>query len=145
MDRLERVFVAQRNPFGVWEPLSHRPVLPNGDWHRAFTRPSCVLPADGGYALLYDGCSGDEYSPVYNIRTGLAYTADLRSAVDLTPDAPLLESPTPGRYATLRYCSYVKEIGRFFYEAARPDDAFELRSSPAHELNLTSSDDFGSK
>lgn len=137
VDGLERLFAARHADGGIWEPR-RAPLLESGGWHRMFTRPSCAFTSDGGVIILYEGCTGTEHSPIYNIRVGAAYTEDMTVAMDLTPDAPLLESPTPGRYATLRYLAPLQMDGElsFFYEAACPDDTFELRRSAGRVMDI---------
>ena len=107
------------------------PVVRPGGWHDFFTRPACVMPLGGVYAFYYEGSASDWFDPVYNIQGGLAVTHDLRTAVDLTADAPLFASATPGRYLTARYTDYLCLADRvvFYYEAARPNDSNEVRAS----------------
>jgi hypothetical protein len=107
------------------------PVLRSAGWHDFFTRPAFVMPLGGIYAFYYEGSSSGWFDPPYNIQGGVAVTTDLRTATDLTPDAPLFASPTPGRYQTARYTDYLCLEDRviFYYEAARPNDSFELRAT----------------
>lgn len=107
------------------------PVLRSAGWHDFFTRPAFVMPLGGTYAFYYEGSSSEWFDPPYNIRGGIAVTADLHTATDLTPDAPLFASPTPGRYQTARYtdCVCLRDRVIFYYEAARPNDSFELRAT----------------
>ena len=65
----------------------------------------------------------------YNIATGLAYSPDLDTAVDLTPGAPLLKSTTPGDYHTWRYSHWLPVGGRIYvyFEATRPNNTNEIR------------------
>lgn len=133
---LERLMAARRTG-ARWEPIG-APLLENEGWHRMFTRPSCALPSEDGLVILYEGCAGTEYSPLYNLRVGAAHTEDMRTAVDLSPEAPLLESPTAGKFATLRYLAPLdlKDEAFFFYEAACEDGTFELRWSPMVEQKV---------
>ncbi len=126
-DRVERIrhFVS---PDGdVWERSG--PVLENAGWHHFFTRPASVLPLSVGYLFVYEGSSLDWHDPVYNIATGLAYSPDLETFVDLTPREPLLRSTTPGDYHTWRYSDWILHEGRLYvyFEAARPNNTSELR------------------
>ncbi len=107
------------------------PVLAPGGWHDFFTRPALIMPLGGVYAFYYEGSSSEWFDPPYNIQGGVAVTHDMRTAVDLTPDRPLFASPTPGRYHTARYTDYLCLADRviFYYEAARPNDSFELRAT----------------
>ena len=106
------------------------PVLPSDGWHNFYTRPACLMPLDRGYLLVYEGSHESWHDPVYNIATGLAYTPDLRTYRDLTPEAPLLESPTPGSYRTWRYSHWLR-VGEeviVYAEVACPNDTNEIRS-----------------
>jgi hypothetical protein len=112
-----------------WEPASDRPVLENAGWHNFYTRPACVLPMAVGYLFVYEGSDATWRDPSYNIATGLAYTPDLMSFVDLTPHEPLLRSTTPGAYHTWRYSHWLRvgdEVYAYF-EAARPNRTNEIR------------------
>lgn len=112
-----------------WSPRGEGPVLPNSGWHDFFTRPACVLPLPVGYLFVYEGSNFQWYDPVYNIATGLAYTLDLETFVDLTPDAPLLRSTTPGACHTWRYSHWLR-VGNevyVYFEAARPNSTNEIR------------------
>lgn len=135
--RVERTFVARAEHDG-WRLYADEPLVRAGGWHRLLTRPAAFIETSDGLLVFYEGCDGSEHEPIYNIRTGVALTRDLKTASDLTPDRPLLESPTPGQYTTLRYLQPVRFDQRllFYYEAARPDDAFELRLSPSAAVEL---------
>lgn len=113
----------------TWRLARERPVLPNAGWHDFYTRPASVLPLGVGYLVVYEGSNVSWHSPVYNIATGLAYSPDLESVTDLTPDEPLLTSTTPGEFHTWRYSHWMAVDGRVhvYFEAARPDGANELR------------------
>jgi hypothetical protein len=82
-----------------------------------------------GYLLVYEGSMIGWHDPVYNIATGLAYSTDLKTFHDLTPNAPLLKSTTPGDYHTWRYSHWMHVEGRVyvFFEAARPNNTNEVR------------------
>ncbi len=111
-----------------WERSGSNPLLERSGWHSGLTRISCIMPLDKGYMAYYEGTNREEF---FNLKTGLAYSTDLKSFTDLTPDEPILESPAGGRLSTLRYLDYVVEDERilFYYEAAREDGALELRVS----------------
>ena len=111
----------------TWSPAGR--VLENAGWHNFFTRPASVLPLAVGYLFVYEGSSIDWYDPVYNIATGLAYSPDLETFVDLTPDEPLLRSTTPGDYSTWRYSHWMRVGDEIFvyFEAARPNKTNEIR------------------
>jgi hypothetical protein len=103
--------------------------LANTGWHDFYTRPACVVPMPVGWLFVYEGSNLGWHDPNYNIATGLAYTPDLVSFVDLTPDAPLAVSTTPGACMTWRYSDWVLDGDRLrvYFEAARPNDTNELR------------------
>lgn len=112
-----------------WEPIEITPAFDMGGWHNFFTRPACILPAGIGYFLIYEGSHSSWYDPVYNIATGVAYTADLTNFIDLTPNEPLLKSTTPGDYATWRYSHWLRvgdEVWAYA-EVARPNNTNEIR------------------
>jgi hypothetical protein len=112
-----------------WQSADPELVMENAGWHNFFTRPANVLPMDVGYLFVYEGSHVDWRDPVYNIATGLAYTHDLKTFVDLTPDAPLLKSTTPGPYHTWRYSHWLRVGGQVFvyFEATRPNRTNEIR------------------
>jgi len=114
-----------------WKRFEANPILAGIGWHEFCTRIACVMPLAQGYAVFYEGAALTDHEKVYNIRTGLAYSPDLRSFADVTPSEPILQSPTPGAHWALRYMDYVIMQDRvlFYYEAARPDNAYELRVS----------------
>lgn len=112
-----------------WEPFGERPAFDHGGWHTYFTRPACVLPMGAGWLLVYEGSHPEWFDPAYNIATGLAWSADLRNWIDLTPEEPLLLSSTPGRYHTWRYSHWLWRGGELwaYAECARPNDTNETR------------------
>jgi len=115
-----------------WEFRS-TPLLPSHGWHNFFTRPSCLLPMPGGvWVLYYEGSNAEWFDPPYNIAIGMAVSTDGgRSFVDLTPESPIMETATPGRYRTARYMDYLALEDRvlFYYEAFRENDSAEVRLS----------------
>jgi hypothetical protein len=119
-----------------WVQYQANPVLAQGGWHNFYTRPGCIIPAGNHYFFYYEGSNREWVAPVYNIATGLAITTDLEHIVDITPDAPILKSPTPGPTPwgggpnfTLRYMDAVVLDDRvlFYYEAATEEGCNELR------------------
>jgi len=133
-DRIERIYHFTSIDGGEsWKPFSKQPILDNSGWHNFFTRPACIIPLKIGYILIYEGSNVLWRDPVYNIATGIAYTPNLIDFYDLTPNKPLLKSPTPGNYFTWRYSHWLpinenKEIFVYF-ECACPDDTNEVRFS----------------
>ena len=128
-DRVERIFHFVSEEGEQWQPASASPVMENSGWHNFYTRPACVVPMAFGYLFVYEGSNLLWRDPVYNIATGLAYSPDLERFIDLTPDAPLLKSTTPGDYHTWRY-SHWMVVGRqifVYFEAARPNNTNEIR------------------
>jgi hypothetical protein len=127
----ERVFHL-RSPDGeAWSPVGdvNQPMLDLGGWRNFFVRPASLLPLGIGYLFVYEGSSTRWYDPVYNVVTGLAFTFDLHTMVDLTPHAPLVVSSTPGRFHTWRYSHWMRVEDEIwiYAEVARPDDAHEIR------------------
>jgi hypothetical protein len=128
-DKVERPYIFS-SPYGdKWTLVDENPMLENTGWHSFFTRPSCLLPMAVGYLFVYEGSHPRWYDPTYNIATGLAYTADLRHFIDLTPISPLLMSSTPGKYHTWRYSHWLLVGNTIFvyFEAACPNATNELR------------------
>ena len=128
-DRVERTWHFASDDGDDWAPTSDVPRLENAGWHDFYTRPASVVPMAVGYLFVYEGSHVSWRDPVYNIATGLAYSPDLETFIDLTPDAPLLVSTTPGDYVTWRYSHWMlvgDEVWAFF-EAARPNNTNEIR------------------
>ncbi|NIA15265.1 MAG: hypothetical protein GWP08_14440 [Nitrospiraceae bacterium] len=128
-DKLERIHQFVSADGEDWRPASGKTILENDGWHNFYTRPASVLPMAVGYLLVYEGSHCTWRDPVYNIATGLAYTVDLEHFVDLTPDAPLLRSTTPGDYNTWRYSHWMTVGDQVFvyFEACRPNNTNEIR------------------
>ncbi len=128
-DYIERAYHFVSEDGESWRAGADRPVLENTGWHTFFTRPACVVPMTVGYLFVYEGSSECWHDPVYNIATGLAYTPDLKTFVDLTPNEPLLKSTTPGECHTWRYSHWLPVDGRLYvyFEAARPNRTNEIR------------------
>jgi hypothetical protein len=129
-DYVERIHHFESVDGEHWAPFADgRPVMENTGWHNFFTRPASIIPMAVGYLFIYEGSRMGWHDPVYNIATGLAFTADLKSFIDLTPDAPLLKSTTPGDYHTWRYSHWLP-VGNqvyVYFEAARPNNTNEIR------------------
>ncbi len=128
-DRVERIHHFTSGDGESWQAAGKVPVMENAGWHNCYTRPACVLPMTIGYLFVYEGSMLQWRDPVYNIATGLAYSVDLETFVDLTPDAPLLMSTTPGDYHTWRYSHWLAVGDEVFiyFEAARPNNTNEIR------------------
>ncbi len=128
-DRVERTWQFVSDDGERWEPASEEPFLENDGWHHFYTRPACVLPMAVGYLVVYEGSPVGWRDPVYNIATGLAYSPDLASYVDLTPAEPLLVSATPGDYQTWRYSHWLRVDDEVYvyWEAARANNTNEIR------------------
>jgi len=129
LDRVERIHHFVSADGDRWETGLPSPVLPNTGWHDLYTRPASVLPLTVGYLFVYEGSHHRWFDPNYNIATGLAYSPDLRVFHDLTPDAPLLETTTPGKYRTWRYSQWARHGGvvKVYFEAACANGTNELR------------------
>lgn len=129
-DRVERIHHFVSDDGTTWERGLSR-VLENAGWHSCYTRPACVAPLQVGFLLVYEGSHENWYDPAYNIATGLAYSLDGVHFTDLTPDAPLLESTTPGVYHTWRYSHWlcVQESMYVYFEACRPNNTNEIRAA----------------
>lgn len=130
-DFVERIHHFVSDDGDVWTPAAPLPIMENTGWHNFFTRPASVLPMPVGYLLIYEGSHFTWTDPAYNIATGLAFSPDLQRFHDLTPDAPLLKSDTPGDYHTWRYSHWLRAGDRVFvyFEASRPNNTNELRVS----------------
>jgi len=128
-DRVERIHHFVSEDGENWAAPGRNPIMDNAGWHDFYTRPASVLPLDVGYLFVYEGSSTDWRDPVYNIATGLAYSPDLATFIDLTPSAPLLKSTTPGDYHTWRYSHWMADGDRIlaYFEAARPNNTNEIR------------------
>ncbi len=128
-DRVERVGHFTSPDGEAWTPSGPQPVMENSGWHNFYTRPASILPLRVGYLFVYEGSNVSWHDPVYNIATGIAYTADLVHVTDLTPSRPLLKSTTPGAFHTWRYSQWLVHGGKLFvyFEAANPNDTNELR------------------
>ncbi len=125
----ERMYHFASEDGDEWARVGEGPAMENVGWHNFFTRPACVVPMDVGFLVVYEGSSTEWRDPDYNIATGLAYSPDLRSIIDLTPREPLLKSTTPGDYHTWRYSHWVKVGGEMYayFEASRPNTTNEIR------------------
>ncbi|MBN1347079.1 MAG: hypothetical protein JXQ73_30590 [Phycisphaerae bacterium] len=128
-DRIERIHHFVSGDGEAWQPAPGRTVLENAGWHNCYTRPASVLPMAVGYLFVYEGSDIEWRDPVYNIATGLAYSPDLETFIDLTPNKPVFKSTTPGDYHTWRYSHWLTVGDEVFvyFEAARPNNTNEVR------------------
>jgi len=129
--KLERIFHFTSKDGEKWQPvgeLNHSIMDLNG-WHNFFVRPASVVPVGVGYLFFYEGSHTSWYDPVYNIATGVGFTFDLHNINDLTPDSPLVQSTTPGRFHTWRYSHWmiVGDELWVYAEVARENDSNEIR------------------
>jgi len=133
-DAVERIWHFVSKDGQAWQPAAQGPIMENTGWHNFFTRPASVVPMTVGYLFVYEGSNLQWRDPVYNIATGLAYSPDLKTFIDLTPHEPLLKSTTPGDYHTWRYSHWLPVGDQLYvyYEAARPNNTNELRLSILH-------------
>jgi hypothetical protein len=129
-DRIERIHHFVSADGLAWE-AKPAPVMENDGWHNFYLRPASVVPMRFGYLFVYEGSHFSWHDPIYNIATGVAYTPDLETFIDLTPHAPLLTSTTPGDYHTWRYSHWLPVGNQVFvyFEAARPNNTNEIRLS----------------
>jgi len=129
--RSERTFHFTSGDGERWTPVGgySRPVLDLAGWHNFAVRPASVLPLGVGYLFVYEGSDTRWPDPVYNIVTGLGFTFDLEHVQDLTPEAPLLVSTTPGRLHTWRYSHWMWVDGELwvYAEVEKPNGAHEIR------------------
>lgn len=135
-DFVERIHHFVSDDGELWQRVPGT-VLENSGWHNFYTRPACVLPLAVGYLFVYEGSTLGWLDPVYNIATGLAYSPDLKTFIDLTPNEPLLKTTTPGRYQTWRYSHWLSVGDKIhvYFEAARPNDTNETRVAVLDTLN----------
>ncbi len=132
MRRNERIYHFTSADGEAWQPAGnpYDSLMPLSGWHDFFVRPSSVVPLGIGYLFVYEGSKTSWYDPVYNVATGLAFTADLHTLVDVTPDAPLLVSSTPSdTFATFRYSSWLIHDSQMwvYAEVTAPDNTHEIR------------------
>jgi len=130
-DRVERPYHFTSEDGERWEPAAPGPIMESTGWHNCYTRPASVVPMAVGYLLVYEGSNLLWRDPNYNIATGVAYSPDLRTFIDLTPNEPLIKSTTPGDYHTWRYSHWLRVGSELYvyYEAARPNNTTEVRLS----------------
>lgn len=130
--RSERLFHFVSEDGEEWEPVGSRakPVMDLTGWHTFAIRPASVVPLNVGYLFVYEGSDTRWPDASYNIATGLGFTFDLHHITDLTPDNPLLVSPTPGRLHTWRY-SHWMWVGNELWVYAEVE-----KENGAHEIRL---------
>ncbi len=128
----ERIFHFQSKDGEDWQAAGnpYQPIMDLSGWHDFFVRPASILPLGVGYLFIYEGSGTSWHDPVYNIATGIGFSFDLHTIIDLTPEAPLLFSSTPSKnFRTLRYSSWLT-VGEEFWvyaEVECPDETKEIR------------------
>ncbi len=128
----ERIFHFTSADGEAWRPAGnpYEPIMHLQDWHNFYVRPASVLPVGIGYLFIYEGSTVSWFEPVYNILTGIGFTCDLHTIIDLTPQSPLLKSATPGpTHHTWRYSHWMwvgDEIW-IYAEVATPEGTNEIR------------------
>lgn len=130
--RTERIFHFYSEDGEEWRPVGNKyqPIMNLQDWHNFYVRPASVLPLGIGYLFIYEGSSVSWYEPVYNILTGLGFTFDLHTIIDLTPKSPLIKSSTPSEtHHTWRYSDWIWVNGELwvYAEVATPEGTHEIR------------------
>lgn len=128
----ERIFHYASDDGESWQPVGNvrNPVMDLSCWHDFFVRPASLLPLGMGYLFVYEGSDVTWHDPVYNIGTGIAFTFDLHHMQNLTPEAPLLLSSTPGeKLATFRYSHWMWVADELwvYAEVACPNGTHEIR------------------
>lgn len=96
-----------------------------GSWDSNVARMSCLLYQPPVWNVFYDGRTGK--GDVYEDRTGLAVTTDLRHFDKVSVSGPVLQSPWGS--GALRYMD-VLPVGDhiyYYYECCRPDGSHETR------------------
>jgi hypothetical protein len=129
--QLERIFHFESDDGEVWESVGapNTSILGLNGWHDFFVRPASVVPVGVGYLFFYEGSNTTWFDPVYNVATGVGFTFDLHNVIDLTPDAPLVVSTTPGPFHTWRYSHWMVVDNRLwvYAEVADADGSNEVR------------------
>jgi hypothetical protein len=131
IDAVERVHHFKSFDSETWEHIEPLIFIDNNGWHNYSTRPSAILPLPVGFLFAYEGAHHTWNDPAYNIATGLAYSPDLMTTMDLTPDYPLLLSTTPGEYFSWRNSAWqiFNDKLYVYFEAALPYNSNEIRLS----------------
>lgn len=128
---IERTYHFVSNDGAEWQSVGSlsQSVMPLAGWHDWAIRPASILPLGVGYLYVYEGSDTRWNDPVYNIATGLGFTFDLDHVIDLTPDVPLLRSPTPGRLSAWRYSEWmwVEDELWVYAEVEQPNGTHEIR------------------
>jgi hypothetical protein len=129
--RNERLFHYSSDDGISWQAVGdvNQPVMDLSGWHNFFIRPASVVPLGVGYLFVYEGSNTTWYDPVYNVVTGVGFTFDLHHIFDLTPDAPLVKSTTPGKFHTWRYSHWMMAGDELFIyaEVANANQSHEIR------------------
>ena len=125
----EDIFLAVSKDGVSWKRKGR--IFSRGSWHNYHTRVSCLLPMRREFLLFYEGSNSTWYKPHFNLNIGFALTSNMRDFRDLTQEKPSLFSPTAGEFSTVRYLDYVEMNNKilFYYEAAKKNGSFELRTS----------------
>jgi hypothetical protein len=128
-ERIERAYHFVSDDGESWSPANRAVALDCGGWHNFYTRPACLVPMGLGYLLVYEGSAHTWHDPTYNIATGFAYSLDLETFTDLTPERAALKSTTPGDYHTWRYSHWLRVGSELwaYAEVARPNNTNEIR------------------
>lgn len=136
----EETFLATSHDGEKW--VRRGRALARSYWHEYHTRMSCLIPVERGFVFFYEGSSFSWHEPHFNLNIGFGYTVDMRNFFDLTTQQPVLSSSAKGNFSTLRYLDYVfvNDKVLFYYEAARDDDAFELRAAECPKKEVLSVD-----
>jgi hypothetical protein len=132
MRGVERCYHFESADGVAWRPVGnpYQAVMELVGWHNFAVRPASVVPLPFGYLFVYEGSHVTWHDANYNIATGLGFTFDLHHIVDLTPEAPLLKSSTPGDlFHTWRYSQWLMagDELRIYAEVARPNRTNEIR------------------
>lgn len=130
--RTERIFHFMSADGETWEPVGspYDSIMKLDGWHDFYVRPASILPLGAGHLFIYEGSNVKWFDPVYNIATGLGFSFDLQSVIDLTPGAPLIQSSTPSaRFHTWRYSHWmwVNDEIWVYAEVAAPNETNEIR------------------
>ncbi len=109
-----------------WKGMVFGPTAESqGAWDGYCQRIGCLLRRDGLWLGLYDGSA--DVSENYEERLGIAYSSDLRTFHNTTPNGPWLT--TPQGNGALRYFDAVSlgDRTRLYYEMATPEGHHDLR------------------
>jgi hypothetical protein len=135
---LERIFHFRSADGERWQQVGepNQSLLPLSGWHDFFVRPASVLAVGVGYLFFYEGSCSSWYDPVYNVVTGLAFTYDLHTLIDLTPASPLFVSSTPSKFYTWRYSHWL-QVKNELWAYAEVADSNETSEIRLFKINIT--------